>query len=606
MLNLNPSPLPASSTDAPAHAPVIRLRRYALAILFGLLALFGLYHLALQPAISKLVTGVPFINSYGRQRMLSQRLTKAVLAAQFDLPEPDRQKRLAEASNTLAEWSRQHQDLLSRDVGYLRSPLIEDSIRSLNLHFQTMESAAREFLRSAEQNAPPDDLRKITSDILREEPLFLETMNRIVGLYEEEVRRRVAELRAGGWVIFGLLLALALFLHLSILSPAFRSLASLYNSNLSRYQTLVEHMTDGLALVDHLGTVQFANRRLLTLLQLQEDQLLGRRLDDFLLPGPDARGALLRAIAQQEIIESRFRRHRDSIPLDAVVRSQTLDLESDREQPLTLLVVTDISEEKAGRERLKELQNRLARINRLKTVGEMSASLAHELGQPLCAISAFVVSCRNILLSPHSSLEKIDEHLERVELAAGKASEILTRFRNYGRMTPQVLHPLRFSELIADVEKLCRPLFAQASARLHSEIAPDLPRIEGDQLLIQQVLINLIQNSLHALADLPAERRTLDLVIAPSSGNGIEITLVDRGRGISTEDLARMQEPFFTTRPDGLGLGLAICRTIIEEHEGHLRFTSEIGLGTTVRISLPAVTPESSTQEPNTREPSNV
>lgn len=590
------TPKHSSSSDSLPSAPVLRLRRHALFAIIGLLALFGLYHLAVQPALTDLVTGLPYINSYGRQRMLSQRLTKAILATQYELPDEVRERRLKEVRTSLNEWSQQHHDLLTHDISYLRSPEIEQSIQELDLHFRKMVATAEKYLDAVENNGDREKLRSLTLQVLDEEPYFLENMNRIVGLYEAEVRQRVSELRVGGWIIFGLLVAIALFLHRSILSPAIRTLSTLYKSNLARYRTLVENMNDGLALVDRLGTIQFANRRLLTLLEVAESELLGRRLDDFLTPGPDARGALLRAISHQGTTESRFQRAISPEPLDAIVRCQSLELDSAESEPLVLLVLTDISEEKSGRERLKELQNQLARVNRLKTVGEMTASLAHELGQPICAISAFVGSCRNQVHSLHLNPEKIDEELQRIELAANRAAEILTRFRNYGRMNPQVLTPLNFPALIADIEKLCQPLLAQASAQLVSEIAIPLPTIEGDQLLIQQVLINLIQNSLYALEDLPSERRTLVLNIVPSTDAGIEITLADRGKGISPEEMSRMQESFFTTRADGLGLGLAICRTIIEEHEGHLRFTSEAGVGTTVRISLPKTT----------REPTNV
>jgi len=583
-------------SDPLPSAPILRLRRQALLALIGLLSLLALYHLAIQPAISELVTGVPYINSYGRQRMLSQRLTKALLATQYGLSDQERKRRIEEAHNSLEEWSQQHHDLLTHDVDYLRSPEIDQSIQKLDMHFRNMVAVAGQLLKAVEANAPEAELRSLTTNLLNEEPLFLDNMNRIVGLYEEEVRRRVSELRTSGWIIFALLIAIALFLHVSILSPAIRSLSTLYKSNLSRYRTLVENMNDGLALVDRIGTVQFANRRLLSLLEVSPEELLGRRLDDFLVPSPDARSSLLRAILHQEITESRFHRTTTPAPLDAVVRCQSVEIDVTDSDPVFLVVLTDITEEKSGRERLKELQNQLARVNRLKTVGEMTAGLAHELGQPICAISAFVGSCRNQVKTATVSPDSIDEQLQRIDLAATRAAEILTRFRNYGRMTPQILKPLNFPALISDIEKLCQPLFAQASAKLVAEIETPLPTIEGDQLLIQQVLINLIQNSVHALDGLPGERRTLTLKIDLESESTLQITLMDRGRGISSEEMSRMQEAFFTTRRDGLGLGLAICRTIIEEHEGHLCFTSESGVGTTVRISLPVTS----------REPSNV
>jgi C4-dicarboxylate-specific signal transduction histidine kinase len=259
----------------------------------------------------------------------------------------------------------------------------------------------------------------------------------------------------------------------------------------------------------------------------------------------------------------------------------------------TLIVVTDITAEKSSRERLRDLQDQLSRVQRLKTVGEMSASLAHELGQPLGAISAFVGSCQHQLATDHWEPEQLQEQLRRIERAATRAGEILKRFRAYGRNTSLQPLTLDLPALIGEVQELCGPLLKESQTSLQCRVAQPLPVISGDPLLIQQVLMNLIQNSVQALDGAPPERCVISLIVGEGDGGaGVQLTVADRGNGIPSELLPRLTEPFFTTRANGLGLGLSICRTIIEDHEGRLCVTSEAGVGTTVRLLLPAVTPE--------------
>lgn len=585
----------ALTVDDNAPAPGARLGRRALWALCGVLALFGLYHLAMQPALSELAAGAPYINAYGRQRMLSQRLTKAVLASQYDISPAERQRCFEEAVQTLSEWTEQHARLLERDAAYLRSPEMAPAVATLDRHFQTMRSQAARFieLMSSDATADVEELARLSATLLAAEPLFLAQMNEIVGWYEAEVQQRVRELRWVGWGIFALLIATSLFLHAGVVLPAIRVLSSLYQANLSRYRTLVENMSDGLALVDRQGTIQFANQRLRTMLQLTGEPAEWNRLDDYLLPAPGARAALMQTIHLHGRMESRFQRVQDGMPIDVILRCQAIhDVRPDNDA-ITLVVMTDITAEKSGRERLRDLQDQLSRVQRLKTVGEMSASLAHELGQPLGAISAFVGGCRHQLDTEHWEPERLKEQLRRIERAATRAGEILQRFRAYGRRASLQPLVLDFSALVGEVQELCGPLLAESNTSLHCQIDQTLPAVSGDPLLIQQVLMNLIQNAVQALEGLPQERRVISLtVIGAAGGSGVEITVADRGKGIPSDLLARLTEPFFTTRPNGLGLGLSICRTIIEDHEGRLCVTSEAGAGTTVRLLLPAMIPE--------------
>lgn len=587
--------LVAKISDESVPAPGVRLGRRALWALCGVLALFALYHLAMQPALSELAAGAPYINAYGRQRMLSQRLTKAVLAAQYDISSAERQRCLEEAAQTLGEWTEQHARLMERDAAYLRSPAIAPAVATLDRHFQTMRGQATRFIELTQTSGTTDgnELAQISAKLLAEEPLFLAQMNEIVGWYEAEVQQRVRELRWIGWGIFGLLIATSLFLHAGVVSPAIRVLSSLYQANLSRYRTLVENMNDGLAVVDRLGAIQFANQRLRTMLQLTGEPAQWHRLDDYLWAAPGARTTLMQAIAQHGRIETRFQRQLERTPLDVILRCQAIHEARPGNEVITLVVLTDITAEKSGRERLSDLQDQLSRVQRLKTVGEMSASLAHELGQPLGAISAYVGGCQHQLATDHWEPEQLKEQLRRIERAATRAGEILKRFRAYGRHASLQPLLLDFPALVGEVEELCGPLLSESRTALHCRVDQPLPAVSGDPLLIQQVLMNLIQNAVQALNGVPQERRVISLTVSQGHGDtGVEMTVADHGNGIPSELLPRLTEPFFTTRPNGLGLGLSICRTIIEDHEGRLCMTSESGVGTTVRLLLPATTTE--------------
>lgn len=577
------------SLPADQPAPITHLRRNAALALMALLALFGLYHLAIQPTLSNLATGVPFINSYGRQRMLSQRLTKSLLATQQAVAQEDQARYRQELRETLDEWSMQHAHLIRHDFGYLRNPRLDVALRELDACFRTMREATLTFLESPTVSSA--ESHQLAASILREEPRFLARMNDIVGMYEMEVGRRVGELRTGGWIIFTLLIITAGFLYFCVIAPAIQALSALYTGNLARYRTLVENMTDGLALVDRIGTIQFANPRLLQMLHREESDFCGSRLDDFLILGPGARTSLLNTIVQQGAVESNFARSDDSSPVETIVRSRRI-LATDSTAETFLLVFTDVTREKAERRRIRVLQDQLMHVNRLKTVGEMSASLTHELGQPLGAISAFVGGCQYQLQSGAYSPLQIQEHLQRIDLAATRAAEILKRFRSYGRRADFATASINLPLLVAEVRELCTPILTEGRADFVVDLADSLPPIYADPLLLQQVLINLIQNAIQSLGELPWFRRTIRLTIGSEESSLLNIAVTDQGCGISPMVLTRLQEPFFTTRTTGLGLGLAICRTIIEDHEGHLCLTSEEGVGTTVRITLPSVAGE--------------
>ncbi len=568
-------------------------------MLAALLGLFGLYHLAIQPALTELATGVPFINSYGRQRMLSQRLLKTVLAVQYPLPAADRARLQAELSQTLAEWVAQHEQLMQSDSSYVRSAEIGPALGELNAHFQSMRTAGEKILRlvGAEEASAEipheDELRELTAGLLAEEPQFLTQMHHIVELFQAEVQRRVRELRLVGWAIFLTLLAVAAFLHAGIISPAIRALGSLYQSNLSRYETLVENMQEGLALVDGRGYIQFANRRLTEILQLAELPPNRFRLTDLVDASPGVVAATADALREQRPIEIQVRRKSDFAPLDLNIRCQSILTNGKEPGSTTLVVMTDVTAENSARERTRALQDQLSRLQRLHTVGEMSASLAHELGQPLSAIAAYAGACRQKLRSDDVDATALGPLLDRIDRAATRAGHVLKRFRAFGRNAPMTLASVDMSTVLQELQELCGPLLADAGITLHTEIHPVVPAIAGDTLLLQQVLINLVRNSVEALQHAPAERKTIDVMVrAEDLDGGVCIVVADAGAGISAELLPKLAEPFFTTRDTGLGLGLSICRTIMENHGGRMTITSAAGEGTTVRLHLPAASQE--------------
>ena len=246
--------------------------------------------------------------------------------------------------------------------------------------------------------------------------------------------------------------------------------------------------------------------------------------------------------------------------------------------------VVDITAQKQAEARQRDQELRLERSARLASVGEMASTLAHELNQPLMALSNFAVAARALAAQGDGAL--LAETLNDIVEQSRRASEIVKRVRVFINPQRAQYENLAMDGVISHAVALLKPELQRHQASLQLQLATAIPPVRGDRVLLEQVLMNLIHNALHAMQGLPANRRCLVLGCQPVE-QGIGVTVADQGPGIPPEQMEQIFAPFFTTKPDGLGLGLNICRTIVEAHGGSMTVENRPDSGAVFSFTLP-------------------
>ena len=235
-----------------------------------------------------------------------------------------------------------------------------------------------------------------------------------------------------------------------------------------------------------------------------------------------------------------------------------------------------------------QLRETLAHLARVDAVSAMSAAVAHEVNQPLMAIRNYALAGRQRLVGGAApDRAKIDLLLEKIASQAALASEVLDRLHAMvKRHNPQEVE-IDLAKLISEALKIIQMEGRMKDIRIETDIAPDLPRALGDGIQVQQVLLDPTHNAMGAMATAPMEARVLRVEANVAGGGQVLIRVVDRGSGIALSDEERVYEPFYTTKETGLGIGLSICRTLVEAHGGRLWHVPNAGGGQVFQFTLP-------------------
>ena len=251
--------------------------------------------------------------------------------------------------------------------------------------------------------------------------------------------------------------------------------------------------------------------------------------------------------------------------------------------------IRDRSARVAAERTAAQAQERLTHVARLSTLGEMAAGLAHEINQPLAAITTYAQACQRQLDKGEApDAADIREALVEIGRQALRASEVIRRLRSLVAKREVRRVPLRCNLLLEDVVSLARPDLRANDVRLRLDVAPGLPDVMMDPVQLQQVLINLLRNAIDATLQSGDARREITLRALSTLGN-VEISVHDHGPGLGPDVLSKVFNPFFTTKPHGTGLGLAISRTIVQAHGGTLAHREEPGGGACFYFTLPTL-----------------
>jgi len=248
---------------------------------------------------------------------------------------------------------------------------------------------------------------------------------------------------------------------------------------------------------------------------------------------------------------------------------------------------TDITARKHAELELAQQRNELARLARVAVMGELTASLAHELNQPLTAILSNVQTALRLLDDPVPDMMEIREILADVVSDDQRAGEIIRRLRSLLKKSELKFETLDINTVILEVIGLIRSDALIRHVSVELRLAPDTPKVRGDRIQLQQLLLNLAINALDAMRDVPVSERRLGIVTTQNDARSVQVSVQDSGKGIRADQLEKVFEPFFTDKPHGMGMGLAICRSIADVHGARIWATNNAGRGATFRVVLP-------------------
>lgn len=453
------------------------------------------------------------------------------------------------------------------------------------------EAAERLFGYSAAEMIGQSITRIIPTERLHEEETILERVGRgeILAHFETERRARdghiipisvtVSPIRDASGRVVGV-------------SKIARDLTEAHrlNRELQRrealLQSILETVPDGLVVIDRHGAIQSFSPAAERMFGYTRDAVLGHNVS-LLMPEADAGrhdAHMQRYLATGErriigigrVVAGR-RRDGSVFPMELQIGEVVL--------PGVQLFTgfgRDLTERQERERRLSELQAQLIHVSRLSELGQMVSALAHEVNQPLTAIALYIGGIRRLLTS--ASPPALHQAVERVAEQAGRASSIVQGLRSLVRKETRQMRTESIETMINETASLAL-IGGGRPTGLDLRIAPDATLALVDKVQIQQVLLNLMRNAVEAMADAPVRRLT---ITAARAGARIEIRVADTGPGLPDSMRSRLFHPFVTTKPDGLGIGLSICRSIVELHGGELTAASAPGGGTEFSFSVAA------------------
>ena len=239
------------------------------------------------------------------------------------------------------------------------------------------------------------------------------------------------------------------------------------------------------------------------------------------------------------------------------------------------------------KEKLAEQRNELAHLSRVSALGQLSASIAHELNQPLASILNNAEAARKMLARERVDLAELREICDDIVAEDHRAASVIRRLRTLFKGGDMPLQSLDVNELIQDTLALLHTELLMRHVVVVTDLAPSLPAVEGGRVQLQQVLLNLFMNAADAMEGNAVEERNL-VIATDTTGADVRICVADCGPGIADADLKNIFEPFWSSKPGGMGMGLAICRSIVSVHGGSLTAGNGNDRGATFCVVLPA------------------
>jgi signal transduction histidine kinase len=253
-------------------------------------------------------------------------------------------------------------------------------------------------------------------------------------------------------------------------------------------------------------------------------------------------------------------------------------------------VATDIEDRKRAeeeRERLRQLEADLAHINRVSIMGELGVSIAHEVNQPLSGIVSNGSACLRWLAGDPPNVAEVREAVRDIVRDGKRAGEVIARIRALTKRTAPLREKLDLNDTVREVLALVGDEAKRNSVTIRTRFASDLSPVSGDRVQLQQIMLNLIMNAIEAMSGVEDRSRELIITTRNIDADQVQVSVADSGPGLDPKAASRIFDPFYTTKASGMGMGLSICRSILQNHGGRLWALANDGPGATFQFSVP-------------------
>jgi PAS domain S-box-containing protein len=395
------------------------------------------------------------------------------------------------------------------------------------------------------------------------------------------------------WIQLYLFVVALPMMFLAVLVRERNDSAAKLRASEERYREVVNSQTDLICRYLPDATLTFVNEAYCRYFGRTREELIGRKFLDLI---PEGRPREIAWMHVRSLIEN----PRVEVDEHEVVRGDgSIGWQQWLDHPVRgrdgrVIEFQAIGRDITDRKRAEEADRRLAQTGRLALLGELTASIAHEVNQPLGAILSNADALEMLLESTRARPEEIRAILADIRREGLRASDVIRHVRSLVRQRSMVMRVLDVNGVALEVLHLANAECRRRGVEMSTDLALDLPPVRGDRVWLQQLLLNLLVNGMDAMSEVPGGERRLLLRTSGDAGAAVEVAVADEGHGIPERLLPRLFDSFVTTREHGMGLGLAISRSIVEAHGGRIRAENNVGGGATVRFTLPTAEAERS------------
>jgi two-component system sensor kinase FixL len=372
-----------------------------------------------------------------------------------------------------------------------------------------------------------------------------------------------------------------------------------------RFRRVVDAAPNAMVMVNMAGRIEMVNAQAVRVFGYSGSELLGQPVEilvpeRFRFRHPDLRDAFYAEPRARPMGAGRdlYARRKDGTEFPVEIGLNPIETE---EGTMVLSAIVDITERKRledqrqrAEKRVQDIQSELLHVSRLSTMGQMASTLAHELNQPLTAVTNYLQGLRRLLHEGRADPQRAIEVIDRAVEQAARAGQVIRRLREFVAKGESDHRLENLNVVVDEAVGLAMVGSRHQGVRISVELDPKTPPVFIDKIQIQQVILNLVRNALEAMGQTGRREVT---VSTQARGRSVEMRVADSGPGLAAEIAERLFEPFLTTKKTGMGLGLSICREIVEAHRGRISATANHPSGTVFSVTLPAADEEEAGNE---------